>query len=323
VNMNKTTLCRWIAAALLAAPAWVHAADGRVVRVIVPYSPGGNIDTMGRLFSKKMAEILHETWVVENRSGANGVIGTNAVAHAPADGSVILFSGEVHAMVPLFVKNVPYDPIKDFQPIARLASAPLVFVANPAQVKANNLADLVKDIKTEPDKYRFAISGSGTSPQVGAEKFKAQTGTDVMIVNYRGTGPAILDVVGGHVNLMMLAPPVAMQQVRGGKLKALAVASDKPFHGAPGVPTSTESGLPGFEVGTSFGYWGPKNLSKEMLERYSAAARQAAQDPAMIAAVREIGAEPLWESPEAFAASLEAEYRSNRDMLQKAGVKPE
>lgn len=318
-------LRRLLVLAALAAPALAALpahAQHKVIRIIVPYAPGGNIDTMARLYSKKLAEILNETWVVENRSGANGVIGSGAVAHAAPDGATLLFNGEVHSMVPLFVKNVPYDPIKDFQPIARLASSPLVFVVNPS-VKADNLADLVADIKADPSKYTFAISGAGTSPHVGAERFKYRTTTTPMIVNYRGTGPAILDLAGGHVNMMMVAPPAVMQMVRTGKLKALAVTSSKRFSGAPGVPSAPEAGLPDFEVSTSFGYWAPKGLPKEMLERYSQAMKTASEDPAIVAAARELGVETMWESPDAFVKSIRTDFDANQKILVQAGVKPE
>ncbi len=306
-------------AAPVLAPGAVHA-QGKVVRIIVPYAPGGNIDTMARLYSKRLGELLNETWVVENRSGANGVIGANFVAHAAPDGSTLLFNGEVHSMVPLFVKNVPYDPIKDFQPIARLASSPLVFVVNPS-VKANNLAELVTDIKADPGKYSFAISGAGTSPQMGAERFKYKTGTSVLTVTYRGTGPAILDLAGGHVNMMIVAPPAAMQMVRTGKLKALAVTSEKRFEGAAGVPSAAEAGLPGFEVSTSFGYWGPKGMPKDVVTRFSNAMRTASEDPALMAAARELGVETMWESPEDLSESIRIEFDNNQKILLETGVK--
>jgi tripartite-type tricarboxylate transporter receptor subunit TctC len=317
---------RWFAAAAVfvcaSIPLGASAADRKVVKVIVPYAAGGNIDTMARLFSKRVGEILDETWVVDNHGGANGIIGAGMVARAAPDGSTLLFNGEVHAMVPLFVKKVPYDPIKDFQPIARLARSPLVFVVTPT-VKANNLAELVADMKARPSDYSFAISGAGTSPNIGAESFKYRTGTKAIIVNYRGTGPAILDVAGGHTNLMMVAPPAAMQMVRTGKLKALAVTSDQRFAGAPGVPSAAESGLPGFEVATSFGFWGPKGLPKDMLTRLTNAMRAAAEDPALIAAANELGVDTMWESPELFAKNLQAEFQQNQAILEKAGVKPE
>jgi tripartite-type tricarboxylate transporter receptor subunit TctC len=298
-------------------------AQANLVKVVVPYAPGGNIDALARLYAKEISKILGENWIVENIGGANGVIGTKHVAVAKPDGKTLLFSADVHSMAPLVIKNVPYDPIKDFTPIARVATAPLVFVVNPDKVKANNLTELVKAINANPADYSFASSGLGSSPQMGAEIFQVKTGTKVLEVPYKGTGPAITDLVGGHVTMMFVTPVAAMPLVRSGHLKALAITSAKRFETAAEVPTTAEAGLPDFIVVNSYGFWGPKGLPKDVLDRLSKAMRQASDVPELKKLLLDLGASATWESPDDFSKHIKAEFLNNQAILKHAGVKPE
>jgi tripartite-type tricarboxylate transporter receptor subunit TctC len=298
-------------------------AQGQLVRVVVPYAPGGNIDVIGRIYAKKLSELLKENWIVENVSGGSGTIGTYAVAKSAPDGRTLLFTADVHSMARLVVKNVPYDPIADFVAIARVAEAPLMFIANPAKVRARNLAELAADIKTDPKSYSFAISGLGSSPHLAAAAFGSRVNADVLIVPYRGTGPAVNDVVSGQVTLMVVTPLAALQLVRGGRLRALAVTATRRFEGAPDVPTVEEAGMPDFLFGNSYGFWGPKGLSKELVARTNAAAREASENPEIRQRLLDLGVTPIWETPEAFASRALADLQSNGRILQQAGVKPE
>ena len=235
-------------------------AQSNIVKVIVPYAPGGNVDNIARVYSKFISEKFNENWIVENISGANGVIGASHVAKSKPDGRTLLFSADVHSMASLVIKSVPYDAINDFIPISLVAKAPLIFVVNPDSVRAGNLTQLIDEIKSNPEKYNFAISGSGSSPQLGAEIFKSKTNLPLATINYRGTGPAVTDLAGGHVNLMVVTPLAVMPLIKAGKLRALAVTSKNRFLPLPDIPSTAESGMPGFELENSYGFWGPKGV---------------------------------------------------------------
>ncbi len=298
-------------------------AQTRTVRVIVPYAPGGNIDGLARVYSKFMGESLKENWIVENIAGGSGVVGTEKVARAPADGSTLLFSADVHSMAPLVIKNLPYDPIKDFQPVALLAKAPLLFVVNAEKVQARNFPELVAEIKRDPARASFAISGSGSSPQLGAEIFKTKTGLNVISAPYRGTGPAVNDLVGGHVTMMTVTPLAAMQLVKAGKLRALAVTAAQRFEGAPEVPTADEAGMPGYEVVNSYGFWAPKGLPAAALAKLSADLRAVANDPALKKRLLELGVVAYWNTPAEFERHIQTEFARNKIIYERAGVVPE
>ena len=314
---------RHIAAVLMLTLPSLVLAQGQLVKVVVPYAPGGNIDVIGRIYAKRMAELFKENWIVENVSGGNGTIGTHSVAKAAPDGRTLLFTADVHSVAPLVIKNVPYDPLTDFVAIARVAEAPLIFIANPAKVRARNLAELAADIRANPTQYSFAISGLGSSPHLAATAFRARVNADVLLVPYRGTGPAVNDVAGGQVTMMLVTPLAAMQLVRGGRLRALAVTAPRRFDGAPDVPTTEEAGMPDFLFANSYGFWGPNGLSKDLVTRVNAAAREASETPDLRQRLLGLGVTPIWETPEAFAGRALAEFQNNSRILQQAGVKPE
>ena len=318
---NRRILCAAALAALASTVTVAHA-QKRLVTVIVPYAPGGNIDVLARIYSKEMGEILNENWIVNNVPGANGVIGTSRVAKASPDGSTLLFSADVHSMLPLVVKEPPYDPIKDFTPVSLVAQAPLLFVVNAEKVKANNLRDLVAEIKAAPMNYTFAISGAGSSPELAAEIFKARTKLNVLSVGYKGTGPAVNDVAAGHVNMMVVSPLAAQGLIRAGKLKALAVTSQQRFEGAPGVPTTAESGMPDYEILNSYGFWAPKGLQADQLTRMSEAVRQVTQNAKVKQKLLELGVIAAWLSPQVFEEHIVKAIERNREIYVNARIQP-
>ncbi|MBI2961434.1 MAG: tripartite tricarboxylate transporter substrate binding protein [Betaproteobacteria bacterium] len=311
-----------IAALMLFAPS-LSVAQGRLVKIVVPYAPGGNVDVIARLYAKKSAELLKENWIVENQSGGSGTIGTNAVARAAPDGATLLFAPDAHTIVRLVVKNVPYDPLKDFVPIARVAEAPLMFIVNPTLVRARNLTELAAEVSANPRQYSFAISGLGTSPHLGAEAFRLRVAKDILIVPYRGTGPAVKDVAGGQVSMMVVAPLAAMPLVRGGRLRALAVTAPNRFEGLPEVPTTEEAGMKDFVFMNSYGLWGPKGLPDEQVARINGVMRQASESSDIRRRLLDLGVTAIWETPQAFAKHALAEYQTNSRIYQQAGVKPE
>lgn len=298
-------------------------AQGQLVKVVVPYAPGGNIDVTARIYAQKVEELLKEKWIIENLSGGNGTIGTHAVAKSAPDGKTLLFTADVHSMARLVIKNVPYDPLTDFVAIARVAETPLIFIANPAQIRARDLAELATDIKANPKRFSFAIAGLGSAPHLAAEVFRTRVNVDILVVSYRGTSPAVNDVVSGQVNMMVVPPLVAMQLVRGGKLRALAVTASRRFEGAPEVPTAEEAGMPDFLFQGSYGFWGPKGLPKDVVMRINSAMRQASENSDLRRRLLDLGVSAMWETPEAFAGHALADFQRNGRILQQAGIKPE
>lgn len=315
-------LLRLLATVAMTMPLPAHA-EGRVVRVIVPYAVGGNIDIIARAYVKHLRETFNESWIVENISGGSGVIGTERVARSAPDGATLLFSADVHSMARLVIKDVPYDPIKDFQPIALVAKAPLLFVVNAPAVRANNLKELVEEIKRDEKRHSFAIGALGSATHVGAEIFKSRAGLNLLTIAYRGTGPALNDLAGGHVTLMTAPVAAAMPLVRAGKLRALAVTAPQRFEGAPDVPTTEEAGMRGFEVINSYGFWGPTGLRNDQIARLSDALRKAANDPELKKRLLDLGISAHWEPPQAFEKHIQTEFARYRGILEKAGVKPE
>jgi 4-hydroxy-3-polyprenylbenzoate decarboxylase len=298
-------------------------AQGRPVRVIVPYAPGGNIDAIARLYSRTVTEHLGENWLVENISGGNGVIGGSIVAKAAADGRTLLFSADAHISARLVIRNVPYDPYRDFEPISRVARAPLVVVVNPSRVKAVNLRELVAELKANPAQYSFGHSGLGTSPHLGAETLRARIGVDILNVPYRGTGPAVTAVAGGEINMMVVPPLAAMSLVRAGRLRALAVTSPERFEAAAEVPSAEESGLPGFHILNSYGFWGPRELPREVLARLSGLLQKAQENQELRQRLLGLGVSPMWETPDSFGRYMVDELQRTTELVNRIGLKPE
>ena len=298
-------------------------AQSNIVKVIVPYAPGGNVDNIARVYSKFISEKFNENWIVENISGANGVIGASHVAKSKPDGRTLLFSADVHSMASLVIKYVPYDAINDFIPISLVAKAPLIFVVNPDSVRAGNLTQLIDEIKSNPEKYNFAISGSGSSPQLGAEIFKSKTNLPLATINYRGTGPAVTDLAGGHVNLMVVTPLAVMPLIKAGKLRALAVPSKNRFLPLPDLPSTAESGMPGFELENSYGFWGPKGVPSSQIMKISQQLKQVSEDAELQKRLLELGVNASWESSEDTVKHIAREFTRNKEIYLKANVKPE
>lgn len=298
-------------------------AQSNIVKIIVPYAPGGNVDNIARVYSKYVSEKFNENWIVENISGANGVIGASHVAKSKPDGKTLLFSADVHSMASLVIKLVPYDAINDFTPISLVAKAPLIFVVNPDSVKSSNLTQLIDEIKPNPEKFNFAISGAGSSPQLGAEIFKSRTNLSLTTINYRGTGPAVTDLAGGHVNLMVVTPLAVIPLIKAGRLKALAVTSKNRFSPLPDIPTTLEAGMPGFELENSYGFWGPKGVPSSQVLKISQQLKKVSEDPELQQRLVELGVNTAWVSQEDTVRHITKEFKRNQEIYIKANIKPE
>jgi tripartite-type tricarboxylate transporter receptor subunit TctC len=261
-------ITRALAACALAAalPAIAQPYPARPVRIIVPYVPGGTVDLVARVLAQQLGEQMGQSFIVENRAGASGVIGSEAVAKATPDGYTLLVQSPTLVANPLMVKKVPYDVVADFTPISLLGSVPMMVAAHPG-VPAANLKQLVEAARARPKDFSFGTSALGSPMHVAQEAIKYEAKLDIPIVAYKGTGAALNDVLGGQISAIIDAIPSSAPHVASGKLKALAVTTSKRLPAYPNVPTVAESGFPGFEMVSWYGLWGPAKLPPAVTKR--------------------------------------------------------
>ena len=239
----------------------------RPLRLIVPFPPGGTVDLIARIVAERIAPGLGQTVVVDNRAGAGGAIGADAVARAAPDGYTILQgTGSTHGTNPAVNKKLPYDPIKDFDPIVMIARTPYILVAHPA-IAANTVRELVALAKAQPGKNNFASYGSGSSNHLAAELFKAMAGIDLVHVPYKGAAPAVAAIVAGEVQVIFDVVGTSGQHIKAGKMKLLGVGSPQRSPVAPDAPTLAESGVTGFDAGTFFGLFAPAGTPRVIVDR--------------------------------------------------------
>ena len=317
---------RHILVALGAAPAlWqgpLALAQGNTpIRILVGAPARGSTDTLARTLAIEMGRLLGRTVIVENRPGAGGNIAADAVAKAAPDGNTLLMSFTSHAINASLYKTLPFDPIKDFTPLTCVATSPSVLVANPA-VPAKDVRELIALAKAKPGKLNFAIGAVGSSLHLAGDAFKMQSGAYIVNIPYRGTAPALQDVLAGQVELMFAAVGNAQAQIRAGKLKALGVTSAQRLPAFPDVPAIAEV-LPGYESSAWFGLFGPGQMSPELAKRISDAARQAIASPDVKRRLEHEGAVPVGNSPEEFARFVQAEIPRWAKVVQFSGAKPE
>ena len=291
------------------------------IRIVVPFPPGGTTDILARAAAQKMAEAWKEQAVIDNRPGAGGNIGAELVAKAPADGYTMLM-GTVgtHAINASLYAKMPYDHVKDFAPVILVAAVPNVMVVHPS-VPAATVAEFIAWAKANPGKVNFASSGSGTSIHLAGELFKTQTGLAMTHVPYKGSAPAIADLIGGQVQVMFDNLPSALPQIRGGKLRALAVTSRERANALPDVPTVAESGLPGFEASSWFGLLAPTGTPREVVVRVNAEiARWLASSDAKDKLASQ-GAVAAGGTPEDFVSHIAAETAKWQKVVRESGAK--
>ena len=292
------------------------------VRMIVPYPPGGTVDVVGRVLAQRLTEQLGQQVVVENRSGANGTIGSDFVAKAAPDGYTILMQASIFVINPLFLKNVPYDVQRDFTPVANVGSVPLIVTAHPS-VPAKDLREFIAIVRANPQRYTFATSGLGSAGHLSEEVIRREAKLDILIVPYKGTGPVLTDLIGGQVSAFIDPMPSSYPHVKSGKLKPLAVTSARRVPFLPDVPTVAESGLPGFEMVSWYGVWGPPGLQREIANRLAAELAAAVRSPLAAERLGEQGFEPTGSTPEAFAAYVNAEIAKYARIVKEANIKVE
>ena len=291
------------------------------IKMLVGVPAGGSTDTIARAMATEMGRILNRTIVVENKPGAGGNIAAEAVAKAVPDGNTLLLSFTSHAVNATLYPNLPFDPVKDFTPLTLVATAPSMLVAHPA-FPAKDVRELIAMAKAQPGKLNFAIGAIGSSLHMAGDAFKMRAGLFIVNIPYRGTAPAIADVMAGQVQLMF-APMVGAQvQVRAGKLRALAVTSAKRLPAMPDVPAIAEV-LPGFESSAWFGLFGPSRMAPELTRRMNEVARQAITSPEVRKRLESEGLQMAGNSPEEFAAFVQSEIKRWGEVVRYSGAKPE
>ena len=321
--MRRRHLLGGAAGTLLAAPTLAQGGfPARNIRMVVPYPPGGATDAMSRLAAQKIQEKLGVTVVVENRSGANGQVGSQAVLQAGADGYTILGSASIHVMARSVMRNVPYDPVADFVPLARTARGPLVMVMSP-QRPQRTIPEIVAAAKAEPARWSFATSSLGSAGHLGTIEFNRATGSTIEIVGYRGTAPALTDVAAGNAQLMFDPVLATLPMVRGGQLRGLGIATAARTPLAPDLTTMAEAGLPGFEFYSWYGIWAPRGVPAEIVARYNAALVEGLREPAVVQRLTGLGFEPVAESVAEAERFITADVARNVELLRIANFQPE
>ncbi|MGH8856987.1 MAG: Bug family tripartite tricarboxylate transporter substrate binding protein [Polaromonas sp.] len=296
------------------------------VKIVVPFAPGGTTDILARAVAPELSKAFGQPFVVDNRAGAGGNVGADAVAKSPADGYTLLM-GTVgtHGINKALYSKMPFDPQKDFAPITLVAGVPNVMVMNADKAKAlgiNNVADFIKYAKSHPGKFSMASSGNGTSIHLAGELFKSMTGIFMTHIPYRGSGPAMLDLVGGNVDVMFDNLPSALPQIKAGKLKAFAVTSVQRSAALPEVPTVEEAaGLKGFDASSWFGLLAPAGTPPDIVSRLQQEVAKALSAPAIKEKLLAQGAIPSGNTPQQFSAFIDAEHKKWAQVVKASGAK--
>lgn len=291
------------------------------IRLIVPFPPGGTTDVVARLVAAKISAAWGEQVVTDNRPGAGGTIGTEIAAKSPADGYTILMGSiTTHAVNPALYKKLNFDPIKDFTPVVLAVSSPQLLVVHPS-VPAKNAREFIALAKSKPGQLNYASAGAGTSPHLTFELFKSAAGIDVVHIPYKGTGPAITELVGGQVQAMITGVVALMPHVKSQKLRALAVTSAKRVEAIPDVPTLEESGLKNFDVSSWFGFFVPAGTPKPIVAKLNAEVRKVLAMPDVRERLFGLGADPAGDTPEEFAHYVKSEMERWGKVVRATGAR--
>ena len=306
--------------------AWIEFAPAqsypsRPIRFVVAAAPGGGVDVVARLLAPKLSELLGQQIVVDNRAGANGLIGAEVVAKASADGYTWLFGTGQHTVNPSLVKKVPYDIVKDFAPVSLVLHAPYFLMVHPT-VPASSVKELVAVAKTRPGKLNFGSGGIGSAAHLSAELFKTMARIDMVHVSYKGVGLALVDLVGGHLDLMFPAVASGIPYHKTGRLRGLGITSPRRHPSIPDIPTIAEAALPGYETRSWYGVLVPAGTPQHIVNRLNALIMKLVSNPEIKAVLVARGVDPETGTPQEFARFIKDELVRAASVVRAAGVEP-
>ena len=302
-------------------PAAAQGFPTKPVKLVVPFPPGGSLDNIGRLLAQKLTEAWGQQVVVENRPGAGGNVGADAVAKSPADGyTVVMGALSTHAVNPSLYPKMPYDAVKDFAPLSLVAITPNVLIVNSAS-SIQSVRDLIAFAKANPGKANFGSGSNGSAGHLAGELFKVETGTDVQHIPYKGGAPALQALLAGETQFMFDNLANAMAQVKGGRVRAIAVTTAQRSKLAPDLPTMAEAGMPGFDISTWFGLLAPAGTPPEVVAKWNADLVKALNSPEVREKMLAQGAEPAPTTPAEFAAFIAKERDKYARIVKASGAK--
>ena len=310
-------------AASLPAAATAQNYPSHTVTVVVPFPAGGSVDGVARILVQKLNETVGQHFIVENRAGgASGIVGANAVAKAAPDGYTLIVSASVQVINPFLYKSVPYDVVHDFTPVTLLAEGPLIVSTTPS-VPANNLKDFFALVRKDPQKYTFGGTSLGSAGHLAIELLKHDAGLDTLVITYKGTAPALTDLMSGQIQL--LADPMlsSLPLAQSGKIKALGLTSLKRAAAAPEIPTVEESGMKGFAFVSWYGLWGPKNLPADLSNKLQTEIAKVLALPDVKQRLNALGFDPIGSGSEQFAAYIRDEMAKYEKIITDAKIKAE
>lgn len=311
------------AAVALVAPPMVHAQayPTKPVRIVVPFAPGGGTDVIARHLAAGMTESLKRQVIVDNRAGANGIVGTEIVARAPADGYTLLFVSSPHSVNPAMYAKLPYDTLRDFAPVSLVALSPYVLVTHPS-LPVRNVKDLVALAKKRPDQILYGSGGSGSSAHLSAELFNQLAGVKLREVPFKGAGPALIGTISGEVAVVFGNALTVKPHIESGRLRALGTASTKRSPSAPDLPTIAEAGVPGYRSEAVLGLLAPAKTPRAIVDTLNAQTHKVMRQPESVEAMRRLGVEIELSTPEEFGRLVESEMQRWSKVVRALNLKP-
>ncbi len=320
MNAKLVLHCAVVAAAALTASASAQQYPAKVIRLIVPFAPSGPNDILARLVGQKLTQQWGQSVVIENRGGAGGTIGLEHASRLPADGYAIAMGGSSNlAVAPSLYKKLSYDPQKDFSPIINVAHVPYALAVNPT-VPARNVRELIAIANRKQDNLSYGSSGSGAMSHLAAELLRSMTRTNIVHVSYKGTGPALTDVIAGNIDMMLADLALIQPHAAAGKLRVLGVTGSKRVASAPNVPTIDESGLKGYSIEPWFGVVAPAGIPRNIVELLNRAIAAGLKAPDVVQRLRALGYEPIGGTPEQFSATITADIANYARIVKTAGI---
>jgi len=321
INRRNLLTILGTSAGLVPFSGWTQNYPTRPIKVIIPFPPGGPTDILGRIVAQKLGERLGQNVVIDNRPGASGMIGADMVAKSPPDGYTLLVNASLHVINPSLYEKSRYDAIADFAPLSNLADVPLVLVVD-SKAPVSNIKELISWIKSSKTPVNFASSGNATAPHLAGEAFKVAAGIENMQhVPYKGSSPALTDLIGGQVQLMFDSLPSSQSFIKAGTLKAIAVTTSRRSSALPKIPTISESGLPGFNISTWYGMWAPASTPLAIVDKLSLEISQITRLPEVREKFLSLGAEPVGNTAEEFAAFNKSELAKWARIVKQSGAR--